>query len=65
MHPDLLPRPALTSPAAIAAALDRLPDAAPADVWRALTERFTVDLDAAAAILPTAAPEPSWLRRRG
>ncbi len=61
---DRLSRPALTSPAAIAAALSGLPDdGSPDALWQALTQAFTVDLDAAAAILPRSSePEPHWLR---
>lgn len=63
MPTDLLSRPALTSPTAIAAALTHLPNGhSPEALWQALTQAFTVDLDAAAAILPHAEPEPRWLR---
>ncbi|KQQ48598.1 hypothetical protein ASF58_04800 [Methylobacterium sp. Leaf125] len=61
-----VPRPTLLSPHHIASAVDQLnPQAAsPSEVWRLLTEQFTVDLDAVAAILPRSEPEPHWLQVR-
>ena len=35
-----------------------------AEVWRRLTESYAVDLDAVAALLPCAEPEPLWLTAR-
>ena len=60
------PRPTLLSPHHIASAVDRLGPKAdsPTEVWRLLTEQFTVDLDAVAAILPRSEPEPHWLQAR-
>jgi hypothetical protein len=70
MHADLLSRPALTNPADIVAALGRLRGPAPGhagsagELWQALTQAFTVDLDAAAAVLPRIEDEPHWLPQR-
>ncbi|ACA19413.1 conserved hypothetical protein [Methylobacterium sp. 4-46] len=63
----LLPRPALTHPAHLAAALARLGRDAGSrrEVWRLLTDRYTVDLDAVAAALPPEEPEPIWLPLKG
>lgn len=62
----LTPRPTLTHPSLLAVALERLGQSAasPADVWRRLTDSYVVDLDAVAALLPGAAPEPVWLPAR-
>lgn len=65
----LVARPTLTSLQVLAAALGRLrddaaPPASPAEMWRRLTERYVVDLDAVACILPSAEPEPVWLTAR-
>jgi hypothetical protein len=60
---SLLPRPTLTNPALLAATVDSLGRSAASrrDVWRLLTETYTVDLDAVAAVLPREEPEPVWL----
>ncbi|MDQ0445828.1 hypothetical protein [Methylobacterium aerolatum] len=34
------------------------------DMWRLLTERFVVDLDAVAKVLPAEEPETVWLSAR-
>lgn len=62
----LFPRPTLTNPNHLATLVDRLGDAggSPAEIWRLLTENYTVDLDAVAALLPRAEPEPVWLPAR-
>ncbi len=68
LHADpLLQRPALVNPRILARALDTLMPAARsrAEVWQMLTERYTVDLDALAALLPAEEPEPRWLHARG
>ncbi|WP_375465736.1 hypothetical protein [uncultured Methylobacterium sp.] len=59
----LLTRPTLVHAAPLARALDGLkPKAASAaEMWRLLTENYTVDLDAVAALLPIEEPEPVWL----
>jgi hypothetical protein len=61
-----LPRPTLLNPHHIASAVDQLGHqaASPSEVWRLLTDRFTVDLDAVAAVLPRSEPEPHWLQTR-
>ena len=64
---DLLTqRPTLTQPTQLAHVLERIGHgaASSADLWRRLTENFTVDLDAVATLLPRAEPEPVWLRVR-
>ena len=60
------PRPSLTHPGLIARAVERLGQGAgsPAEIWRKLTESYAVDLDAVAALLPCAEPEPLWLTVR-
>ena len=35
-----------------------------AEMWRLLTERFVVDLDAVASLLPSDEPETFWLPAR-
>lgn len=62
----LLQRPALVHPSILARALDHLIPAARsrAEVWHLLTDRYTVDLDAVAALLPAEDPEPHWLPAR-
>ena len=59
-------RPALVHPSILAHALDHLIPTARsrAEVWQRLTERYTVDLDAVAALLPVEEPEPRWLAAR-
>lgn len=61
------PRPTLTSPNLLACALHAFGKDAPSqeDVWHRLTQSFTVDLDAVAALLPPREPEPAWLEARG
>lgn len=66
--PDPFPaRPTLTHPGLLATALDRLRGSAAcrAEIWRLLTERYVVDLDAVAHLLPCDEPEPVWLPVRG
>jgi hypothetical protein len=68
LHADpLLQRPAIVHPGTLARALDHLIPAARSrsEVWQMLTERYTVDLDAVAALLPADDPEPHWLSTRG
>lgn len=59
-------RRTLTTATVIQTALgDLTPQASsPADIWRLLTERYVVDLDAVATVLPAARPEPVWLSPR-
>ncbi|HEX8416637.1 MAG TPA: hypothetical protein VF641_03450 [Methylobacterium sp.] len=59
-------RPTLTSPNLLASALGQLAGCAQStgDVWRLLTENYTVDLDAVAMLLPREEPEPIWLPAR-
>ncbi len=67
LNADLfIPRPTLTAPSQLAKALEALrrDGASKADVWRTLTERFTVDLDAVATLMPASDPEPIWLQSR-
>ncbi|AWN47971.1 hypothetical protein DK419_17915 [Methylobacterium terrae] len=63
----LLPRPALTNPALLAATVSSLSDRAASrqDLWRLLTDSYTVDLDEVAAVLPRQEPEPAWLPTKG
>ncbi|MEZ0252388.1 MAG: hypothetical protein ACAH20_15745 [Methylobacteriaceae bacterium] len=60
------PRPSLTHPGLIARVVERLGQGtgSSADIWRKLTESYAVDLDAVAALLPCAEPEPHWLTAR-
>jgi hypothetical protein len=62
----VLPRPTLTGPRAVAAAVQGLAPVAGtrADLWHLIVDNFAVDLDALAAILPLDEPEPVWLARR-
>lgn len=62
----LSPRPTLTHPSQIMQALRRLSfdTSSETEIWSRLTQSFAVDLDAVAAILPPAEPEPLWLNRR-
>ena len=59
----LSPRPTLMNASLIVRALDSLRPTVetPADIWRLLTDRYVVDLDAVAALLPGAEPETVWL----
>ncbi|KQP54912.1 hypothetical protein ASG40_11185 [Methylobacterium sp. Leaf399] len=68
LNPDLThARPVLTATSVLATALGDIAGLAQtkADVWRLLTERYVVDLDAVAALLPRDLPEPVWLSPRG
>ncbi|KMO12200.1 hypothetical protein [Methylobacterium platani] len=60
---SLLPRPALTNPSLLAATVSSLSHRAASrqDLWRLLTDSYTVDLDEVAAVLPRQEPEPDWL----
>ncbi len=60
------PRPSLTHPGLLARVVERLGQGAGSstEVWRRLTETYAVDLDAVAALLPCAQPEPLWLTAR-
>lgn len=60
------PRQTLTNPGLLASALHRIGTeaASTAEVWSRLTEHYIVDLDAVAALLPRAEPEPLWLQGR-
>lgn len=62
----LITRPKLTTATVIHTALsDLAPHASsPADIWRLLTERYVVDLDTVAMVLPPSRPEPVWLNPR-
>ncbi|MEN3208743.1 hypothetical protein PUR23_01690 [Methylorubrum populi] len=67
LNADLVtPRPSLTHPGLLARVVERLGQGADssAEVWRRLTETYAVDLDAVAALLPCAEPEPLWLTAR-
>ena len=67
LNADLVkPRPSLTHPGLLARVVERLGQGASSstDVWRQLTENYAVDLDAVAALLPCAEPEPLWLTAR-
>jgi hypothetical protein len=63
LNTDLLTRPTLTTATVISTALGDLAAQAesPAEIWRLLTERYVVDLDAVAMVLPPQRPEPLWL----
>lgn len=60
------PRQTLTNPNLLANALHRIGTeaASTTEIWRRLTEHYIVDLDAVAALLPRAEPEPIWLQSR-
>ncbi|MCJ2052369.1 hypothetical protein [Methylobacterium sp. J-070] len=62
----LLKRPKLTSAALLARALDGLrPDVrSQSEIWQKLTDRYVVDLDAVAALLPASEPDTHWLPAR-
>lgn len=59
-------RPVLTNTSGVATALTELKQKAvsTAEMWRLLTERFVVDLDAVASLLPSEEPETFWLPAR-
>ncbi len=59
-------RPVLTNATGVASAMNELRQKAgsTAEMWRLLTERFVVDLDAVATLLPTEEPETRWLPAR-
>ncbi|KAB1081681.1 hypothetical protein [Methylobacterium soli] len=62
----LVARPTLTSPNHLSIALDGLRRKAgsKAEIWQLLTQHYTVDLDAVAALMPNEDPEPTWLATR-
>ncbi len=62
----LLARPKLVNATLLARTLDGLRPTArsSAEMWRLLTERYVVDLDAVAALLPTDEPDTIWLAAR-
>lgn len=62
----LLKRPKLLNKALVARALESLKPKAgsPVEMWRMLTERYVVDLDAVATLLPAGEPETRWLPAR-
>lgn len=59
-------RPVLVNTIGVATAMNELRQKAgsTAEMWRLLTERFVVDLDAVAALLPSEEPETQWLPTR-
>ncbi len=59
-------RPLLVNPHGVADAVKELKPKASstAEMWRMLTERFVVDLDAVASLLPSDEPETFWLPAR-
>ena len=59
-------RPVLTNTTGVASAVSEVRQKAgsTAEMWRLLTERFVVDLDAVAAPVPTEEPETRWLPAR-
>ena len=63
---SITPRQTLTNPGLLASALTRIgaEAASTSEIWRRLTEHYIVDLDAVAALLPRAEPEPVWLSSR-
>lgn len=60
------PRPHLVSQNSLAYVVNELKPKAGStrEIWQLLTERFVVDLDAAAKLLPTEEPETVWLPAR-
>ena len=67
LHADpLLARPTLVHAGLLARTLDHLKSktTSSAEMWRLLTDNYTVDLDAVAALLPPDEPEPVWLPAR-
>ncbi len=65
LHP-CNPRPHLLSANSVVHALSELEPTtrSPSEIWRLLTERFVVDLDTVAKVLPSAEPETMWLPAR-
>ncbi|MCJ2014617.1 hypothetical protein [Methylobacterium sp. J-076] len=59
-------RPVLVNTFGVARAMDELRQKANStgEMWRLLTERFVVDLDAVATLLPSEEPETFWLPAR-
>jgi len=59
-------RPVLVNTTGVASAMSELRQKAgsTAEMWRLLTERFVVDLDAVAILLPSEEPETQWLPAR-
>ena len=60
-------RPILLNTSGVANAVNELRQqkaSSTAEMWRLLTERFVVDLDAAASLLPSVEPETQWLPAR-
>ena len=59
-------RPVLVNTTGVASAMSELRQKAgsTAEMWRLLTERFVVDLDAVATLLPSEEPETRWLPAR-
>ncbi len=59
-------RPFLVNTTGVASAMSELRQKAgsTAEMWRLLTERFVVDLDAVATLLPSEEPETQWLPAR-
>lgn len=67
LHSDpILTRPVLVHAGLLARAVDglKVKAASPAEMWRLLTDTYTVDLDAVAALMPVSEPEPVWLAAR-
>ncbi|MDR7036886.1 hypothetical protein J2X36_001628 [Methylobacterium sp. BE186] len=62
----LVARPVLTNANLLSTAVEgiRLKAASSAEIWHLLTQNFTVDLDAVAALIPSEDPEPAWLTVR-
>jgi hypothetical protein len=63
---SLLPRPKLVNATLLARTLDNLrpKSNSPAEMWKMLTDRYVVDLDTVAALLPTSEPDTHWLPAR-
>jgi hypothetical protein len=59
-------RPLLVNSSGVANAVQELKPkvSSTAEMWRLLTERFVVDLDAVASLLPSDEPETFWLPAR-
>ena len=62
----LLQRPKLVNATLLARALAGLrPEVTtPLEMWQRLTDRYVVDLDAVATLLPASEPETHWLPAR-